>query len=365
MNRRSARLSMLCLLLAACGGPGDPSDAGAGCAGEADGAGCTTAGGAAGICLSEACVESRCGDGYVDEAAGEQCEDGNEVAFDGCDPDACTFSCDSDAACDDLNPCNGEGICNSMHVCVATAPLQPGDVCSSEAVPDGICRAGDTLVCVPAGVCGNGVHEEPEVCDDGNADDTDGCTAACAYTCVDDAGCGDDGDACNGIERCDQVTHVCRTDTPPMPSWYIDCDLDGFALDTTGAVESCTRPTTPPSQCTGGGQWVALRPASHATTDCNDENAEMRPGQTAFFTSETDASFDYNCDGDEEMSRTAGSVSRTAECRIACSLCLCSGPSGWTNAPPACGASAEYSYCDQRIGTGCQRFFETETQACR
>ena len=39
------------------------------------------------ICLAEKCVQSTCGDGFIDVEAGEQCEDGNRENNDGCSSD--------------------------------------------------------------------------------------------------------------------------------------------------------------------------------------------------------------------------------------------------------------------------------------
>lgn len=57
--------------------------------------------------------------------------------------------------------------------------------------------------------CGNGHVDEDqrEQCDDGNEDDTDGCTSLCEFTCTDDEGC-DDLDSCNGKEIC--IDHKCQ-----------------------------------------------------------------------------------------------------------------------------------------------------------
>jgi cysteine-rich repeat protein len=62
-------------------------------------------------------------------------------------------------------------------------------------------------------VCGNGVVEGEEQCDDGNDDDDDGCTRKCKYSCEDDDDC-DDGNSCNGEEVCDD--HVCDDSDPDL-----------------------------------------------------------------------------------------------------------------------------------------------------
>ncbi len=50
---------------------------------------------------------------------------------------------------------------------------------------------------IPLGVCGNGLVEGDEACDDGNDRDGDGCTNAC-----EEAVCGD-GIVWQGVEACD------------------------------------------------------------------------------------------------------------------------------------------------------------------
>jgi cysteine-rich repeat protein len=95
-----------------------------------------------------------CGDGIVDVAKGEQCDDGiNNASYGGCTPDCL------------LGPFCGDGIVNGT------------EQCDNGAVPGGGCSATCTLV---ATVCGNGVLDAGEACDDGNAVDGDGCSAACA-----------------------------------------------------------------------------------------------------------------------------------------------------------------------------------------
>lgn len=65
-------------------------------------------------------------------------------------------------------------------------------------------------------VCGNGVLEPPEECDDGNTTNGDGCENDCTFTCI--AGdpkrdhC-DDHNPCNGTETCTAM-HTCKPGTP-------------------------------------------------------------------------------------------------------------------------------------------------------
>jgi cysteine-rich repeat protein len=132
--------------------------------------------------VASACVSSRCGDGYKDTATGEECEDGNMAAGDGCA--SCRFECKTDMDCDDGRPCNGAETCDKTmaaagkQLCKAGAAAANGTACTTEGAA-GTCMGGN---CMKAG-CGNGAVEAGEECDDMNADDADGCTRACKFTC--------------------------------------------------------------------------------------------------------------------------------------------------------------------------------------
>jgi hypothetical protein len=148
------------------------------CVGAADGTAC-----AGGICVGGECGESRCDDGYVDTAAGEDCEDGNDIAFDGCEPDDCTFTCDAAEDCIDDDVCDGVEVCTSEHVCDEGEPAADGTPCSTDDVADGVCHPLPTPICQVA-ECGNGVRDTDEDCDDGrNGDDTDACGDDCLLSC--------------------------------------------------------------------------------------------------------------------------------------------------------------------------------------
>lgn len=93
------------------------------------------------LCVGGRCQVSRCGDGVVDRARGEYCDDGNTVDTDACN-NACTRACG--ASCDDGEPCNGaEGCANG--VCAPGSPLPDGTVCRTTG-KGATCFSG---VCVP------------------------------------------------------------------------------------------------------------------------------------------------------------------------------------------------------------------------
>jgi len=106
------------------------------------------------------CTEVACGDGNLNEAAGEVCDDGAT--------DACG-ECNADCTAPGTEPCEGDE---------------------------------------PTAVCGNGAVEDGEICDDGYADACGTCNADCTGVGA-GAACGD-GEVCLQLETCDDgATDAC------------------------------------------------------------------------------------------------------------------------------------------------------------
>jgi cysteine-rich repeat protein len=428
---------------------------------------------AAMLCLGGNCTASVCGDGVLDERTDEQCDDGNGVDGDGCEV-GCTWSCSNDADCDDSNLCNGDEVCDAnLHACSAGAPAEDGTSCGEnreclegrciqvgcgngsiddeEECDDGNlvdgdgCDADCTITCKESADCDDGnVCNGSETCDTENnvcvageevsCDDRDDCTdnacdpvSGCFYPLIDGDG---DGQASNELgacgldcddrdvtvysgaaELCDGKDNNCNDDTDELaPTWYVDCDGDGYAVLNAAGIQQCEKPG-PPEECAGRGlvgSWTSVAP-SGGYDDCYDANANAKPrlttdeNNTAWSSVEETGRpigdrFDYNCDGSEEKRYTRVSQNPEGACytfiyvpieaapEVTLSIAQtdvapiddqiviapilieeCGTNNGWTGATaPACGISAEYSRCVSINGGTCERADPiTRTQACR
>jgi cysteine-rich repeat protein len=155
---------------------------------------------------------------------------------------------------DDAAPLCGNGVREPKEAC-DDGNVDPSDSCTSSCVKarcgDGIvhrgvesCDDGNSVDddgcksnCGPL-TCGDGLLQAPEGCDDGNSDDTDACLSSCVV-----AFCGD-GVVRDGVEACD----------------------DGDRLDTNDCVDGCRLP-----RCGDGLTW-----AGHE--QCDDGNANDADG---------------------------------------------------------------------------------------
>ncbi len=95
-----------------------------------------------------------------------------------------------------------------------------------------------------------------------------------------------------------------------------------------------------------------------APPDCNDNNADVFPGQTKYFDAPIagGTSFDYNCNGSVEK-EPGGPVN----CQHQGSYC---DGDGWQGAGPACGQSGNWVQCVKNGGT-CDQVVQPKKQRCR
>ncbi|HMI92667.1 MAG TPA: putative metal-binding motif-containing protein [Polyangiales bacterium] len=314
-----------------------------------DGTACTSATAGDGQCRQGTCTPAGCGDEEV--KGSEQCDDGNDTPSDGCEID-CSYSCEADVDCDDGTICSGQESCDvPNHTCIAGSELRCAD--ESECTADS-CDA--DLGCQFAAIDADG---------DGHSPDT--------------LSCGDDCDDSRPDvhpghpELCDDIDHDCIPDTgtDEVPSWYEDCDDDGYAAVDARAVQSCDMPAA----SSGCKSWTTRKPVrdDKLSYDCNDAELDAYPGQGGWFTAtaEGTTSWEYNCNTTIDLLYPNVAVPRDSLCKSGLGT-LCSGKAGWTGAAsPKCGGKAEYTRCSYvfgrvpSIGGTCQRTFFEEQQQCR
>jgi cysteine-rich repeat protein len=348
--RRHAWTSAL-LLVVACDGQGEVdggevdggADAGtmATCVGAAAGTPC----GDGSICVDGACVASECGDEIVDDRT-EDCDDGNEVAFDGCEPN-CMVSCTSDQMCDDFQPCNGDETCGDSG-CVAGTPLADGTACGESLVCNG-------EVCSPTR-CGDGIIDAVagEDCEDGNDADGDGCDGDCTFTCEVDADCPDDADECSGVAMCDTSTHTCGSSAPPAMG--SDCTAS------TGGPGTCQAMVCVPAGCGNG--------IVDDGEDCDDMNADEADGckSTCEFTCVGDEQCDDGnaCNGAEtcivESNTCMAGTALSCNDGIACTADSCNASTGCVNTLIDADGDGEAARSLGSCGTDCD---DTRATTCR
>ena len=165
------------------------------------------------------CTFVVCGDGHINVAAGETCDDGNQTNGDLC-PDGIGGTC-QDSICGDGFVQEGLELCDDGN----------GD--NTDDCPDGI---GGT--CQPS-YCGDGfVNALTEACDDANDIETDGCTNVCEVPACGDGvlqggeAC-DDGNLMNG----DGCNDTCQTSDDIL--WI---DITAGAYDRGNNADRYARP---------------------------------------------------------------------------------------------------------------------------
>ncbi len=217
-----------------------------------------------------------CGDGRVDP--GEQCDDRNQVAGDGCAPDCTREICgnarlDPGEACDDGNATSGDG-CDAN--CTPTR-CGNGILTAGEQCDDGNATSGDgcDANCTPT-ACGNGIVTAGEECDDGNLVDGDCCSVACR-SAVDGIPCGGGGDVCTGTRVCQAGT--CAPPTPGLEASCLGTNLIAFVTNfDDGTLSIIPTPTNAVATTiqVGRGAWgAALDPRGRELYVTNREDGTV------------------------------------------------------------------------------------------
>jgi cysteine-rich repeat protein len=220
-----------------------------------EGTACNTLDGGIGRCIGGDCVPVECGNGFLD--SGEECDDGNDEAGDGCEAD-CTTSCRNDTDClpDPVNTCV-DAKCvevSSGWMCeiepLSGGECDDGNACTlSDTCDRGACVGQGSLFCNDNIACtadscdpGSGCVFEPmdDLCDDGNPCTRDSCTSTAGtdYGCVHDNLIGtlcNDGFFCTLTDICSNGE--CTGQGSPCNDG-LDCteDICDEAIDSCGAL---------------------------------------------------------------------------------------------------------------------------------
>ncbi len=253
------------------------------CTGQDDGTPCM----GGDYCFAGECRFSFCGDGIANVDRGEECDDGNLLGGDGCEPVMCRYSCDAETPCaDDGNICNGPESCSAAtHACTSGPAAPTGTPC---ALPggEGACSEG---YCVPPG-CGDGEVVEPEDCEPPES----GCLPDCSWECADNEDC-PSSDLCGGLRACDLATHTCYD--LPDPSC---ADTDPCTNDSCDPNQGC-RNVGMDADRDGYAPLAACGPGSTILPgDCNDAVASIHPGAPE----QCGNNVDDDCDGMVDESTT-------------------------------------------------------------
>lgn len=215
----------------------------------------------------------RCGDGKVD--AGEGCDDGNAV-----DTDACTSSC-APATCGDGvkqggEPCD-DGNESDTDACLSTCVVAScGDGHVQEGVEECDPGAGGTGCrndC-KLHVCGDGVKAPSEFCDDGDADEADGCTTHCeispGWCCIDEE--------ClpEGTTRPENPCEACKPDVDTAawsPNGGGSCDDGNLCTIDDRCVGTVCAAGAPKTCANVDGNPCTRETCNAATGSCDTSNA--------------------------------------------------------------------------------------------
>jgi cysteine-rich repeat protein len=175
-------------------------------------------------------------------------------------------------------PC-GDLVCAAPQVCAplggACVSSEQVDACEGKAdgagcelvgVGAGLCR---DRVCVVAG-CGDGVLDAGEACDDGNDDDTDACTSACALP-----DCGDE--VLQGEEECDDGAanaddRACTTRclVATCGDGLVHAGVEGCDAGTANADDGACTLACQPATCGDGVVFAGVEACDDDNTDSGD-----------------------------------------------------------------------------------------------
>jgi hypothetical protein len=212
--------------------------------------------------------------------------------------------------------CNSNGDCTVNYYCAGSNMCEPTKVDGLTCTTGAECLHGHCIGAATGvnGVCCNTACDSPNTCNDQGS----------AGTCK-----------CPGLK--------CNTGVS-CTVFYPDVDGDGYG-DRSASLASTSNPAV--AGC------ADTPPANHVAdnTDCDDHDANVHPGQTAFFSTESNGTktFDYDCDGVFEKGLPEYPGATCSFCPDGCTV-ACTAASSTT-----CGAASTKASlnCTKSEGTLC------------
>ncbi|MCD6499407.1 MAG: hypothetical protein J7M25_14035 [Deltaproteobacteria bacterium] len=226
------------------------------------------------------CKPATCGDGTLDAPA-EEC-DGSDLGG---------------MTCDSLNLGSGTLTCQTN------------------------CLELDTSGCAKQPICGNGVVEGNEECDEGSNNSNtnpDACRADCTLPWCGD-GVADSGEACDTMDLNEKT---CASFG--MGGTGLACNRDCRGFDRSACLRPDGRPCTSGSECMGGvcfGESQTGYPRGFCVTDCHDNPTICAAGEVCVTFSGGGAACMVNCDSTNDC-RTGYSCFESPDAQQFGRLCL-------------------------------------------
>jgi hypothetical protein len=260
------------------------------------------------LCSSGSCLVNGCDpgapelcDGYDNDCDGETdedpsaCDDGNDCTDDVCERGiGCVNILMTGIACDDNDNCTENDACTDQGVCTGDRIDEDGDGHSPPPCGDD-CDDSNSHINPSINEMG---YPDGQICTDGFDNDCDGLTdgqdpGCCA--CASDDYC-IDGDACNGVEWCQNC--ICLPGTPVDCDDWSDCTVD-TCISSDGSCSNTPLPDgtacddgdscTIDDFCTDGACWPGDPLDSDEDgypdeqcggSDCDDGDPAINPGVT-------------------------------------------------------------------------------------
>jgi hypothetical protein len=142
-----------------------------------------------------------------------------------------------------------------------------------------------------------------------------------------------------GMSKCDVALKRCNGCNPSFPpscggSAVLSCSVDGVLVST-----PC------PQGCVAGKCCTDVDNDSYSTCagDCRDDDPLVHPGQTSFYPTASNGSFDYNCDNKAEQEYPS-----PVSCHFMGGNCT---GAGWQGTVPACGSAGVFVKCVKQAGS--------------